>query len=107
MTEHDPSLNPDHYTPEEVLDGRRISKDALDSIMNEVGLQEPAITNFAEAKAYRNWQDAQEPEAQAAANALNEQMQERDAEQATELQRKSEQLAQNPNAITGIPEHLK
>lgn len=67
----------------------------------------PEITNFAEAKAFKRWQDSQAPESQAAADAMREERARRDAEQIAQLEEQAKQLAENPNAITGIPEDLK
>lgn len=63
----------------------------------------PPITNFADAKAYKKHLDAQRPEAQAAAAAMQEEVKRRAAEQARQLAEKARLLAENPNAITKVP----
>ena len=98
------------------LDGRLSASKEKTEILDSVPGVEPAtvvksdtpeVTNFAEAKAYKKWQDAQEPEAQAAASAMQDEKARRELEQAEDLTRQAKQLAANPDAITGIPEHLK
>lgn len=66
----------------------------------------PEITNLAEAKAYKRHLDSGLGSI-AAAEAMSTLHNERAAAQQADLARQAELLAQNPDAITGIPEHLK
>lgn len=68
-----------------------------------VKTQEVPIKNFAEAKAYKRYQDSQEPEAKAAAEEMQRQASWRAAEQARELAEQARRLAENPDAITEVP----
>lgn len=94
-------------TSAEVVEGHSISERALNTIMQGAGVEIPEITNFAEAKAFKKWQNTQTPELQAAANAMEEARQRKETEEAARLEAEAQQVAQNPNMITGVPDHLK
>jgi hypothetical protein len=77
--------------------------------MPEKHTQQPApeITNLAEAKAYKRFLDSSVLEGVAASEAMQVRHEERIAAQQEDLARQAEMIAQNPDAITGIPEHIQ